>query len=127
MNVESLRERAQTSVRAHPMIPTVCIVDDSVEIREVLARLVRALGLKPELYESAEAFLRREIDSEIGCMLLDIQLVGMSGLELLEHLSADRLAYPVFLISGKHDAHSLACAKRLGVTVVDKPFDTRML
>ena len=109
------------------MPSTVCIVDDNVDIREVLARIVRAIGLQPELYESAEAFLGRRDGSKIGCMLLDMQLGGMSGLELLERLSAEGLSYPVFLISGRHDSNSLAQAKRVGATVVDKPFDARKL
>jgi FixJ family two-component response regulator len=102
-------------------------VDDNVDIREVLARIVRAVGLEAEVYDSAEAFLRRSDGSKIDCMLLDVQLSGMSGLELLERLSAEGLPYPVFLISGRHDAKSLEHAKRIGATVVDKPFDARIL
>jgi len=109
------------------MLATVCIVDNNQDIREVLARIVQTVGLKPELYDSAEAFLRRVDASQIGCLLLDVQLAGMSGLELLERLSADGLAYPVFLISGVHDARTVADAKRFGAIVVDKPFDMRAL
>jgi FixJ family two-component response regulator len=117
----------RTPVRFHKMPSTVCIVDDNVDIREVLARIVRAVGLEAEVYDSAEAFLRRSDGSKIDCMLLDVQLSGMSGLELLERLSAEGLPYPVFLISGRHDAKSLEHAKRIGATVVDKPFDARIL
>ena len=109
------------------MASTVCIVDDDVDIRQVLARIVRAVGLEPELYDSAEAFLGRGDGSKIGCMLLDVQLGGMGGLDLLERLSVDGLRYPVFLISGRHDSNTLAQARRLGATVVDKPFDARTL
>lgn len=109
------------------MHSTVCIVDDNEDVRLVLARIVRSVGLDPELYDSAEAFLRRGDGSQIGCLLLDVQLGGMSGLELLAQLSAERLSYPVFLISGAHDAQSVAQAKAFKAIVVDKPFDARKL
>ena len=115
------------SVRRSPMHSTVCIVDDNEDVRQVLARIVRSVGLAPELFDSAEAFLRRGDGSQIGCLLLDVQLGGMSGLELLAQLSAERLSYPVFLISGAHDAQSVAQAKAFKAIVVDKPFDARKL
>ena len=114
-------------IEPQPMHSTVCIVDDNADVREVLARVVRTVGLEPELYESAEAFLQRSDASEIGCLLLDVQLGGMSGLELLERLSGRRIEYPVFLISGMHDAHTVAQAKAFSAIVVDKPFDARAL
>ena len=109
------------------MHSTVCIVDDNQDVREVLARIVRTVGLEPELYDSAEAFLQRGAGSQIGCLLLDVQLGGMSGLQLLAQLSEKQIGYPVFLISGLHDANTVAQAKALKATVVDKPFDARAL
>jgi len=117
----------RTTTEFHSMLNTVCIVDDNQDIREVLARIVETVGLKPELYDSAEAFLTRVDGSQIGCLLLDLQLGGMSGLDLLERLSAEGLSYPVFLISGAHDARTVAEADRFGAIVVDKPFDTHAL
>jgi FixJ family two-component response regulator len=111
----------------NPMHSTVCIVDDNEDVRKVLARIVQSVGLDSELYDSAEAFLRRGEGSEIGCLLLDVQLGGMSGLDLLAQLSAKRVGYPVFLISGAHDAQSVAQAKAFKAIVVDKPFDARKL
>jgi FixJ family two-component response regulator len=115
------------TIPCNPMHSTVCIVDDNEDVRQVLARIVRSVGLDPELYDSAEAFLRRGDGVQIGCLLLDIQLGGMSGLELLAQLSAKRARYPVFLISGVHDAQSVAQAKAFKAIVVDKPFDARKL
>jgi FixJ family two-component response regulator len=109
------------------MHSTVCIIDDDHDMREVLARVVRSVGLEPELYDSAAAFLRRSAPSPVGCLLLDVQLGGMSGLELLEQLSDGQLEFPVFLISVAHDAGTMARARRLGAIVVDKPFDARAL
>ena len=109
------------------MPPTVCIIDDDKDIREILAHVVRTVGLEPELYDSAESFLQRPDRTGIGCMLLDFRLGGMSGLALLEGWSGEGRDFPVFLISGVHDTATAARAKQLGAIVVDKPFDARML
>ena len=107
---------------------TVCIViDDDEGMREILARIARSAGLTPALYESAEAFVQRSDRSRIGCMLLDIELRGMSGIALLEQLAEETLDFPVFLISGAHSASTAAAAKRVGAVVIEKPFDARLL
>jgi FixJ family two-component response regulator len=114
-------------IRLRHMRSTVCVIDDDQEMREILARVVRSVGLEPELYDSAAAFLRRAGRSPVGCLLLDVQLGGMSGLELLEQLSDEQVIFPVFMISSAHDADTLAQARRLGAIVIDKPFDVRAL
>jgi len=118
---------AETRSSVTPMHSTVCIIDDDEGVREVLARVVRSVGLEPELYDSAEDFLRRGDHPQIGCLLLDLQLGGMSGLDLLDRLSGKQIIYPVFLISAAHNAKTSAAAKRLKAIVVDKPFDARGL
>ena len=105
----------------------VCIIENDEDIRQVLARVVRTIGLEPELYDSAEAFLRRTDRSGIGCLILDVELGGMSGLEMLEQLSEEELTFPVLLITGAHDAGTVAHSKQLGATIIDKPFDARAL
>jgi FixJ family two-component response regulator len=109
------------------MVRTACIIDDDEGMREILARVVRAAGLSPALYDSAEAFVQNADKSEIGCMLLDIELRGMSGIALLEDLARKEIDFPVFLISGAHSATTAATAKRVGAVVIDKPFDVRLL
>ena len=111
----------------HSMKRTVCIVDDSEDMRDVLARLMRSVGLTPEVYDSAEAFLRRGHGSETGCLLLDVQLGGMSGLDLLDQLSGNGLTYPVFIITGEHDIRTMARASRHRAIMVYKPFDAYAL
>ncbi|HTS21682.1 MAG TPA: response regulator [Casimicrobiaceae bacterium] len=105
----------------------VCIVDDDSDVAEVLARVVRTVGLQPEVYDSAEAFSRCADSSPIGCLLLDVQLRGMSGLELLVRLSKGQRPYPVFLISAAHNAETSAAARQYGAVLVEKPFDGRAL
>ena len=106
---------------------SVCVIEDDDEMREVLSRVVRSAGLTPELYHSAESFLQRRDNSPIGCMLVDVQLGGLNGVALLEHLAKNGSDCPFFLISGAHDGVSVDTAKRLGAVIIDKPFNVRLL
>lgn len=106
---------------------TCVIIDDDADMRAILARVARMAALDAESFDSAEAFLRREGLSGIDCLLLDVDLGGMSGVELLALLVERRVPFPVFLLSGAHNAATHAEAKRLGAVLVDKPFDTRQL
>jgi FixJ family two-component response regulator len=106
---------------------TVCIVDDDEDMRKVLVHIVRSVGLAAESFDSAEAFLKRRPDVPVRCLLVDVELKGMSGVALLETLGEGERAFPVFLISGAHDALTTDSAKRRGAVVVDKPFDARSL
>jgi len=107
--------------------PKVVIIDDDEDIRRVLARVVQSVGLAPEAYPSAEAFIADADRRSIACLLLDHRLPGMQGITLLERLVNDHAAFPVFLISGTHDVRTATRARELGAVVVDKPFDTRDL
>jgi FixJ family two-component response regulator len=109
------------------MRDTVCIVDNDEEMRVLLARVVQSVGLPTRSYDSAESFLDRQPEAGVACLLIDVELGGMSGVSLLERLAEHELDVPVFLISGGHDAHTIATAKRLGAVAVDKPFDARGL
>jgi len=107
---------------------TVSIIEDDEDMLEVLSRVVRSAGLTVALYDSAESFLRRADNSAVGCVLVDVQLQGLSGIELLEQLAdGGNLGFPVFLISGAHDGDTVRAAKRLGAVIIDKPFNARLL
>jgi FixJ family two-component response regulator len=105
----------------------VVIVDNDEDIRRILARIVQSVGLAPEAYASAEAFIADADLRSIACLLLDHRLPGMQGIALLERLVSDHAAFPVFLISGSHDAKTATRARELGAVIVGKPFDTRDL
>jgi len=105
----------------------VCIVDDDGDMREVLTRIVRSAGLVARSFDSAESFLLQRKDVSIGCLLIDVELGGMSGVRLLETLADGGVDFPVFLISGAHDAATMAAANNLGAAIIDKPFDARLL
>jgi FixJ family two-component response regulator len=110
------------------MSPGTCvIIDDDADMRAILARVARMAALEAEPYDSAEAFLRRGGFAGIDCLLLDVDLGGMSGVELLARIKEREALFPVFLLSGAHDSATRAAAKRLGAALIDKPFDTRKL
>ena len=105
-----------------------CIIDDDEDMRVVLARVVRTVGLEAELYESAESFLQRLSAKPIRCLLVDFRLVGMTGVALVEKIAVrQRCDFPVFLISGALDGTSASRARRFGVRIVDMPFNVRDL
>ena len=106
---------------------TCVIVDDNADMRAILARVARMAALGAESFDSAEAFLRRGGLHGIDCLLLDVDLGGMTGVELLALLAERNAPFPVFLLSGAHDSATHAEAKRLGAVLVDKPFDTHQL
>jgi FixJ family two-component response regulator len=106
---------------------TCVIIDDDIDMRAVLARVVRMAALEAESYDSAESFLRRGRLSGIACLLLDVDLGGMTGIELLAFLAERNAVFPVFLLSGAHDAATRAEARKFGADPIDKPFDTRKL
>jgi len=81
----------------------VAIVEDDDSLARSLARLVRAAGLEPAIYGSAESFLDAGRPGGFDCLILDIQLGGMSGVELAERLRADGTGVPVIFLTALHD------------------------
>lgn len=106
---------------------TCVIIDDDFDMRAILARVARLAALESEVYDSAESFLRRDGLSGIDCLLLDVDLGGMTGIELLAFLAERSAVFPVFLLSGAHDAATRAEARKFGADPIDKPFDARKL
>src|SRR5437016_6578724 len=85
----------------------VAIVDDDPSLCKALARLLSASGIAPAAYESAEAFLADEANQNFDCLILDIELGGMSGLDLQRSLSALGRELPIVFITA-HDEPELA-------------------
>src|SRR5438128_110295 len=78
----------------------VCIVDDDESLRRSLRNLLMSAGFRVETFPSAEAFLESVHRQNTGCMVLDLRMAGMSGLELLRHLAAAQLLLLAVLITG---------------------------
>lgn len=102
---------------------TIFIIDDDAAVRDSLAVLLSTTGLKVETYGSGEAFLDAWNPMQTGCILLDIRMPGISGLELLERLNASKNHIPVVIITGHGDVKIAVKAMKLGaVDFIEKPF-----
>lgn len=86
------------------------IVDDDESLRRSVARLLRAAGMQPITYGSAEAFCADEKQPRFVCLVLDIQLPGMSGIDLRNKLAAEGVATPVLFVTAHDDPRARAAA-----------------
>ena len=100
------------------------LVDDDEALRDSLAWLLESQGFKVEAFASAEAFLRVWRPEFNGCLLLDVRMPGMSGLELHERLRAHYCTLPVIFITGHGDVPmAVAALKKGAVDFIEKPFN----
>jgi FixJ family two-component response regulator len=101
----------------------ISIVDDDDSVRESLTSLIRSVGFRAATFGSAEEFLKSTYLSKTDCLLLDVRLPGISGLELQRQLSAANQSIPIILISahGDHGAR-LQGLSAGAVDFLDKPF-----
>ncbi|KVH09314.1 hypothetical protein WS84_05820 [Burkholderia anthina] len=107
---------------------TVCIIDDELAMRQSLESLVRSMGVRVRLYASAEAFLEHGANGTSHCIVCDIQMAGMSGIELLAVLRAGCCDVPIIFVTAHPSARRALEARRLGaLCVLEKPFDPREL
>jgi len=107
--------------------PIVYVVDDDVSVRESLELLIEHAGWKPELFASAQDFLSRPRAAVPGCLVLDVALPGLNGLELQERL-ADRTDMPIIFITGYGDVPMTVRAMKAGaVEFLTKPFQDDVL
>jgi FixJ family two-component response regulator len=104
--------------------PAVVVIDDEQSVRRALARLLRAYGLLVHSYPSAEAFLDTSRQGDVACLVVDVQMSGMSGLELLELLAASGGAPPSIVLTAYDDAATRERASRIGATFLCKPFES---
>jgi RNA polymerase sigma factor (sigma-70 family) len=107
---------------------TVFVVDDDQAMRGSLQWLIESVGMKVQTYESAQAFLDAYYPGRAGCLLLDVRMPGMSGLELQEYLVRREIRLPVIIITGHGDVSMAVKAMKAGaVDFIEKPFDDEEL
>lgn len=108
---------------------TVFIVDDDAAVRNAVTLLVESSGLRARAYPSGEAFLDDyKPDSHNGCLVLDLHMPGMKGVELQQALAARKIDLPVIVITAYKDDSLTARAKEAGaITVLYKPFKQDVL
>jgi len=106
----------------------VAIVDDDESVRGALQGLMKVAGLPVRSFASAEEFLESGLHEETGCLIADIRMPGMSGLELQARLNAERCRIPTIFITAHGDGKMRLQALRAGaVEFLSKPFDDQAL
>jgi FixJ family two-component response regulator len=105
-------------------MPIISIVDDDISIRKSLDRLIRSAGLKVLVFASAEQFLNSAQPLKADCLILDIQLPGMSGIELLHYLKTQKYKVPIIFITahGSDEQARSEAASDWTVAYLIKPF-----
>jgi FixJ family two-component response regulator len=109
-------------------VPYIAIVDDEEPVRKALKRLLRASGLEAESYASGKEFLEASAARQPDCVVLDLHMPGMSGLDVLHRMRADHVAFPTVVITA-HDepASREQCLAAGAAAYLRKPLDERLL
>ena len=108
--------------------PTVFIVDDDLAVARSLRWLIESVQLKVETFASAQAFLDGYDAAKSGCLVLDVRMPGMSGIELQERLTAQRIRVPIIFITGHGDVQMAVRAVQAGAfDFIEKPFNDQDL
>jgi FixJ family two-component response regulator len=106
----------------------VAILDDDDSMRSALQGLLKAVGLRAQAFASAEEFLKSGQQHHTSCLIADIRMPGMSGLELQSQLNAEHCRIPTIFITAHGDAKMRLQALRAGaVEFLSKPFDDEVL
>ncbi|HZT75513.1 MAG TPA: response regulator [Vicinamibacterales bacterium] len=101
----------------------VFVIDDEEAVRAALGKLLRAIGVASEMFSSAQDFLERYNGDRGGCLLVDIRMPGMSGLDLLEELHRRDIHLPAIVMTGHTEETSLERLERLRpIGFLEKPF-----
>jgi FixJ family two-component response regulator len=104
------------------------VIDDDASVRKSLSLLLRSAGYAVETFASAEEFLKRRALDNIGCIILDVRMRGMTGLDLQEHLARHDCHMPIIFITGHGEIPmSVQAIKKGAVDFLTKPFDDTQL
>jgi FixJ family two-component response regulator len=105
--------------------PIVAIVDDDDAVRDATAGLVRSLGYSVSTFTSADEFLKSQHLDDTSCLITDVQMPGLSGLDLQDRLAADGRGIPIIFVTGYPNEAARARAMKAGaVAFLAKPFGT---
>ena len=115
--------KSAARVAEKPAGPTVFVVDDDASMREALSSLIRSVGLRVELFSSAREFLREKAPGGPACLVLDVRLPGLSGMDLQRELAAANNPIPIVFITGHGDIPTSVRAMKAGAAeFLTKPF-----
>jgi FixJ family two-component response regulator len=108
--------------------PTIFIIDDDASVRKGLSRLLDSLGFSTETFASAEEFLKRSHYDGVGCIVLDVRMPGLSGMDLQDELNKADYSMPIIFITGHGNIPmSVQAMKKGAVDFLPKPFDEDQL
>jgi len=108
--------------------PIVFVVDDDISVRESLELLIKFAGWQPETFASARDFLERPRSTTPSCLVLDVSLPDLNGLELQKLIGSERVDMPIIFITGHGDVPMTVQAMKAGaVEFLTKPFDDEVL
>jgi len=111
-----------------PVVPTVFVVDDDTSVRTALKRLIQSVGFQVETFDSAQAFLEHGSHDGPACLILDVRMPGMSGIELQQKLTRVGLGMPIVFITGHGNIPMSVKAMKAGaVDFIEKPFEDQKL
>jgi FixJ family two-component response regulator len=109
-------------------VPTIAIIDDDEPVRNTMSSLVRSLGFKAIAFSSAEEYLRSPQRYRSSCLISDVQMPGMSGLDLQSRLAAEGHRVPIIFITAFPHPNIERRAHAAGATcVLNKPFESQAL
>ncbi len=107
---------------------TIFVIDDDASVRKSLSRLLDSVGFSTESFASADEFLKRERFEGIGCIVLDVRMPGLSGMDLQDELNKADYSMPIIFITGHGDIPmSVQAMKKGAVDFLPKPFDEDQL
>ena len=113
---------------SHASTPIVFVVDSDPSVRESLELLVRAAGWRAETFASAQQFLARPRSLVPSCVIMDVTLPDLNGLELQERIASERTDMPIIFLTGSADiATTVRAMKRGALEFLTKPFDAEAL
>jgi FixJ family two-component response regulator len=103
--------------------PLICVIDDESSVRDALSSLFRSIGLRVKLYGSAAEFFESVLPAEAGCLVLDIRMPGLSGLDFQDRLVKANISLPIIFMTGHGDIPMSVRAMKAGaVDFLTKPF-----
>lgn len=124
----AIESHAQSRSSMPDSPPIVYIVDDDISVREALEPLVESAGLRPKVFVSAEDFLTHPRTRTPACLILDVSLPDLNGLQLQQRMSSSQAQLPIIFITGFGDIPMTVQAMKAGaIEFLTKPFDTDAL
>jgi FixJ family two-component response regulator len=128
MNPSSVPRRQWGEAPLPPTSPIVFVVDDDISVRESLELLIQNAGWQPKTFASAQAFLDYPRAVVPSCLVLDVSLPGLDGLELQKRVAVERADMPIIFITGYGDVpKSVQAMKRGAIEFLTKPFKDEVL